>query len=536
MVVESHNSGSTAGPMWYHVGFVTGWNIQWGPSIQYDNGFNPSVAIQPCLAQVYPNCSGLMVVDVHNAGNIPGPMWYRVGHWLGGYSINWINSSQYDQGWNPKIAVSGNYALEVHNAGSAPGAIWYHQGTLGPSTLDMGPSYSYDTGWNPAVALDRADGSSVEVHNASNMAGPMWYHSGRLNYDSSKFNFQAFADNLERNLSGNSVGYSFSISYLDQWNNMRAGGLARIPEDSFYQMNPEATFSTASMSKTITATAALKLLAPAGMLDNTIGPYLPIEFNADYSFGSITFRQLLQHRSGIGNYSDAQDVDYTSIRNYVSGHPNVSDKDYRYSNTNYALFRFLIPKLAGMFLQGGDPGLAYANAYIEYVRQNVFTPAGLGTVYAGDADGLNYHFPVPAQPYHGMNLGDLTPKIASQGWVLSTQSLAHFLRELHFSENIISAPVANQMKDGCMGYDTCGLPVADGSPYLVWAKGGFYPGCWPGNTGEFSGQLVVFSNGVSVALIVNSNLAYKSTPDVCGWQDNNPLWAVVDAFNSATIN
>jgi hypothetical protein len=75
--------------------------------------------------------------------------------------------------------------------------------------------------------------------------------------------------------------------------------------------------------------------------------------------------------------------------------------------------------------------------------------------------------------------------------------------------------------------------VADGSPYLFWAKGGFYPGCGYGNSGEYTGQFVVFSNGLSVALIVNSNLAYNSSPDACGWQDNNPLWAVVDAFNSA---
>jgi hypothetical protein len=132
-----------------------------------------------------------------------------------------------------------------------------------------------------------------------------------------------------------------------------------------------------------------------------------------------------------------------------------------------------------------------------------------------------------------MDLGDMTTRIASQGWIMSTQQLAHFIRDLHFNENIIPMSAASQMKDFCIGYDTCAMPVSSGSPYVYSAKGGFYPGCWPGNNGEFSGMLVVFSNGISVALIVNSNLAYKSTPDKCGYQDSNPIVAILDAFNSA---
>jgi hypothetical protein len=41
-VVEVHNGNVTGGPMWYHVGLVLPGNqILWGPSYQYDNGFNP---------------------------------------------------------------------------------------------------------------------------------------------------------------------------------------------------------------------------------------------------------------------------------------------------------------------------------------------------------------------------------------------------------------------------------------------------------------------------------------------------------------
>jgi hypothetical protein len=172
---------------------------------------------------------------------------------------------------------------------------------------------------------------------------------------------------------------------------------------------------------------------------------------------------------------------------------------------------------------------------MQFVQQNIFNPVGLGTISAATdvSSGLNYHFPLPAPPYHGMDLGDLTTRVASQGWVMSTQELAHFLRDLTFNENLLGMQVAAQMKDSCMGYDACGVPAAPGSPYLFWAKGGFYPGCGFGNPGEFTSQLVVFSNGLSVALIVNSNLAYKGSPDACGYLDNNPIFAILDAFNSA---
>ena len=357
-------------------------------------------------------------------------------------------------------------------------------------------------------------------------------------YDSTSFNIKAFADRLQNDLQGKSVGYSFSVSYQDQWIDMRWGGDARTSADSNpLAMSSWVKFSTASMSKTITAAAALQLLEPSGarnMVDDAIGPYLPVEFNADNSFKAITFRQLLQHMSGIPA-DTGYDVDYSSLKTYVSGHPNVGDKSYHYSNTNYALFRFLIPNLAGIPLQSGDIGMAYAVAYMQYVQQHVFAPVVLGTISAQSDSftGLDYHFPLPSPPYRGMDLGDLTTKIGSQGWIMSTQDLAHFLRDLNYSENVVSGAVAKQMRDKGMGYDGFGLPAANGSHYAFWGKGGFYPGCGYGNLGEFHGNLMVFSNDVSVAVIVNSNLAYNPTADACNYQDNDPAQAVLDAFNYA---
>jgi hypothetical protein len=157
---------------------VSGSTVSWGPSYNYDSGFNPSVGIQACLTNSNASC-GLTVVEVHNGGGSAGPFWYRLGNWSGSTSeISWGDSYEYDWGWNPKIFFFlGAYVMEVHNGSGSPGPMWYHYGTWnGGNTLDLGGSYEYDRGWNPSVAAEY--GVAVEVHNGSGSAGPMWYHVG----------------------------------------------------------------------------------------------------------------------------------------------------------------------------------------------------------------------------------------------------------------------------------------------------------------------------------------------------------------------
>jgi hypothetical protein len=178
IAVEVHNGSTSAGPMWYHVGHVSGSTVSWGPSYNYDWGFNPSVGIQLCLTNSNTSC-GVTVVEVHNGSGSAGPMWYHVGNWSGGATISWGGSNEYDSGWNPKVAFfSGAYVMEVHNGSSSAGPMWYHYGAWnGGTTLLMGGSTEYDWGWNPSVAAE-FPGGAVEVHDGSGSAGPMWYHFG----------------------------------------------------------------------------------------------------------------------------------------------------------------------------------------------------------------------------------------------------------------------------------------------------------------------------------------------------------------------
>jgi hypothetical protein len=67
-----------------------GQTVNWGPSVQLDDGFAPRVA-----------ASGTTVVQVHQATNGSGPLWYRTAQlgpdgtikWLGSGSLEFDNGS-----------------------------------------------------------------------------------------------------------------------------------------------------------------------------------------------------------------------------------------------------------------------------------------------------------------------------------------------------------------------------------------------------------------------------------------------------------
>lgn len=138
-----------------------------GPSFEYDQGWNPSVAV-----------SDRTVVEVHNGTGSAGPLWYRVGK-VNGSTVAWNDSHQYDNGFNPTVAFNGTTVVEVHNGGEFAGPLWYRVGEVSGSTITWNDSHQYDNGSNPSVAL--AGDVVVEVHNGGDGAGPLWYRMGKLN-------------------------------------------------------------------------------------------------------------------------------------------------------------------------------------------------------------------------------------------------------------------------------------------------------------------------------------------------------------------
>jgi hypothetical protein len=142
--------------------------VTWGASLQLDYGFAPRVA-----------ASGTTVVQVHQATSAEGPLWYRTAQLGPNGTIRWFGSGslQYDDGFAPSVAVTGTDVVEVHQGD--PGTIWYRTGQIKlDGTIQWSGSLRMDDGFAPSVA---ASGTTVvQVHQATSAEGPLWYRTGQL--------------------------------------------------------------------------------------------------------------------------------------------------------------------------------------------------------------------------------------------------------------------------------------------------------------------------------------------------------------------
>ena len=320
----------------------------------------------------------------------------------------------------------------------------------------------------------------------------------------------SYADKLEARLKNRSVGYSFTIGGGNNLMVSRAGGDARrAPDSNARKMTADDKFNVASVSKTITATAVMKLLNEKGIsVDRPVKNHLPLGWTLGPNFDTVTFRELLTHRSGIRCDSE---VTYQNLKACVAAGINpVLKSTQKYNNSNYGLFRFIIPRLNGypvtpIKIDESKLPAIYAKLYADYVKQNVFAPIGLSGIDlkpSPNNPALAYQYPTPVQA--GESFGDMTETSASRGWNMSSKQLAIFVSNLLYTEKIVPRPVSQRMKNEQLGLwkETVSGSLVD------FEHGGYYPGKDAKgnqfNGGEMNTLIASFSNGVNVAIIVNS--------------------------------
>lgn len=136
-------------------------------------------------------------------------------------------------------------------------------------------------------------------------------------------------------------------------------------------INEDMIFSIASNSKTYISVILLKMAENNLLdLDDTIGTWLP---NVQHVNGQITIRQLLNHTSGLSEYtqnpafasSQFQNLQQiwtpTSLLQFIQAPAGAPGGIFRYSNTNYLLASLIIESVSGTSL---------SNALDQYI----FTP------------------------------------------------------------------------------------------------------------------------------------------------------------------
>ncbi len=137
--------------------------------------------------------------------------------------------------------------------------------------------------------------------------------------------------------------------------------------------NPQALFKIASISKLYVAVAVAKLVNDKHLsLDKTLAEYLPELAGRIANADKITLRMMVQHRSGIPNFTDTPgywlDPPLSNKENLelVLDKPAdfAPDKKYSYSNTNYLLIGEILDKTLGY-------------SYHQYIKSEILTPLGL---------------------------------------------------------------------------------------------------------------------------------------------------------------
>lgn len=176
------------------------------------------------------------------------------------------------------------------------------------------------------------------------------------------------------------IGHGFDgmIVYVDQagkppefyaagWHNKKK----KIPA------NPHALFKIASISKLYVAVAITKLVHAGRLsLDETLAHHFPELASRIENSEKITIRLMVQHRSGIPNFTDHPGFWKNPPRNSDESLSYALDlpanfkpnEDYGYSNTNYLLLARLIDKVTGY-------------NHERYIKEVILNPLGLKNTF-----------------------------------------------------------------------------------------------------------------------------------------------------------
>ncbi len=130
-----------------------------------------------------------------------------------------------------------------------------------------------------------------------------------------------------------------------------------------------------SMNKMFTAVATMQLVERGRLgLDETVGEYVDETWLPAAITGRVTVRHLLTHTSGLGSYfNETYDASsrrlFRSLDDYrplVEGDTLAFEpgSEFRYSNTGMLLLGVVIESVTG-------------ESYFDYVRENVYEPAGM---------------------------------------------------------------------------------------------------------------------------------------------------------------
>lgn len=185
---------------------------------------------------------------------------------------------------------------------------------------------------------------------------------------------------------------------------------------------PDALFKIASISKLFDAVAVTKLVGDGRLsLDKTLVEYLPDLEGRIENADKITLRLMIQHRSGIPNFTDTPGFWEKPTTTYEEGLALILDQpanfppgeDYEYCNTNYLLLNKIM-----------DDELGYGN--FRFIQEEILEPLKLDRTYSSVSE---VNIDEVMSGYHVGYPDDL--KTSDHGMHATAKDVGTFLRALN---------------------------------------------------------------------------------------------------------
>jgi CubicO group peptidase (beta-lactamase class C family) len=246
-------------------------------------------------------------------------------------------------------------------------------------------------------------------------------------------------------MAANSVP-GISVAVVQDGELVWSAGFGMADLENFVPATPFTLFRLGSISKPITATAILQLSERGKLdLDAEVQKYCPAFPKKEWP---ITTRELLGHLGGIRHYNpDGKgDIPDDSAKHFVSMEESLqifaSDPlvakpgtKFQYSTYGYTVL--------GCVLEG-----ASSEKYVDYVKENVFEPAGMAET---EADNFFAVIPHRTRWYHKDKSGvvqnagvlDSSYKIPGGGLISSADDMARF--EIAIMANKLLKPTTRDL-------------------------------------------------------------------------------------------
>ena len=237
-----------------------------------------------------------------------------------------------------------------------------------------------------------------------------------------------------------------------------SAGFGMADLEDFAPVTPSTLFRLGSISKPITATAVLQLWERGKLdLDAPVQKYCPAFPQKE---SPITSRQLLGHLGGIRHYnSDGKgDIPEDSARHFASMEESLQifandplvakpGTKFHYSTYGYTLL--------GCVLEG-----AASEKYVDFVRDNIFKPAGMAQTQADDFFSViphrtRWYHKDKSGIVHNAGVLDSSYKIPGGGLISSADDMAQFEAAI-LADKLIKRPTRDLMWTS--------LKTADGKP------------------------------------------------------------------------